>query len=140
MQQAILELIFQYAYHLLLLIAIYLNYGSKDSLLLTTVVGLSALIPMQNVQNYHLWYALCIGIELGKIFLSYNLSTKIKYPVIFLCGLMVLCHIISYFITFILPYRVIIPALEHLEIVSCILFSRPILHKLKRAVKWIHCK
>lgn len=135
-----LEFLLGYGYFILLLIAIALNIGNKDSLLLTLVVGFSALIPMQYVTNYHVWYAICIGIELGKIFLSYNLKTRIKYPVIFLCGLMVMCHIISYYLTFILPYKIILPALEHLEILSCALFSSPILLKLKRTIRWIHYK
>jgi len=135
-----LEFIIGYGYFVLLFFAIALNIGNKESLLLTLVVGFSALIPMQYVTNYNLWYAICIGIEIGKIFLSYNLKTRIKYPVIFLCGLMVLCHGISYYLTFILPYKIILPALEHIEILSCALFSTTILLKLKRMVRWIHYK
>ena len=127
-------------YAAILLIALWLNRSCKDSLLLTLVVGLSALIPMQYVTNYNMWYALCIGIEVGKIALGSSLKTRIKYPVMFLCGLMVLCHFISYFISFIEPYRIILPALEHLEIASCALFSKPVLLKLKRMIRWIHYK
>ena len=73
-----LEFIIGYGYFVLLFFAIALNIGNKESLLLTLVVGFSALIPMQYVTNYNLWYAICIGIEIGKIFLSYNLKTRIK--------------------------------------------------------------
>lgn len=127
-------------YAAILILAVILNRSCKTSLLLTLAVGFSALLPMQYVTNYHLWYALCIGIEVGKIALAYNMKTRIKYPVIFLCGLMILCHIISYYVVFIEPYRIILPALEHLEIASCALFSKPVLLKLKRMIRWTHCK
>lgn len=139
MLQAVLDIllqgIVQYAYYILLLTAVYLNYGSKDSLLLSLVVGFSALIPMQLVTNYYVWYSVCIGIEVGKMALAYNARTRIKYPVIFLCGLMVMCHVLSYTNTFMTPYRVILPALEHLEILSCIMFSTPILVYIKRKIR-----
>lgn len=135
MLAAVLDIAVQLLYPTLLLVAVYLNYGSKDSLLLSLVVGFSALLPMHMVTNYHLWYAICIGMEVGKMFLAYNLKTRVKFPVIYLCGLMVICHVFSCTNTFMTPYRAILPALEHLEIVSCILFSYPILQYLKRKIK-----
>lgn len=135
-----IEILSSYGYYFLFILAVFLNINDKDSLLITLLVGFSALIPMQYIQNYYLWYAICIGMEVFKIFLSYNLKTRIKYPIIFLCGLMVLCHVLSYVMTFILPYKVILPALEYLEIASCALFSIPVLLKLKRKIKWIHYK
>ena len=127
-------------YAAILILALLLNRSCKESLLLTLVVGISVLIPMQYVTNYHIWYALCIGIEIAKIVLASSFKTRIKYPIIFLCGLMVMCHFISYFISFIEPYRIILPSLEYLEIASCALFSKPILYKLKRMIRWTHYK
>lgn len=135
MLAAILDIAVQLLYPTLLLVAVYLNYGSKDSLLLSLVVGFSALLPMHLVTNYYIWYSICIGMEVGKMLLAYNLRTRIKFPIIFLCGLMGVCHLLSYSNTFMTPYRTIIPALELLEILSCILFSHPILLYLKRKIK-----
>lgn len=132
---AIQEILLEYGYYVLLTIAIFLNRGNKPSLLLTMVVGLSALIPMQYIQNYYLWYGMCIGIEVGKIVLAYNLQTRIKYPIMFLCGLMLVCHLLSMYVQVIIPYKTILPALEHLEIASCALFSVPVLLQLKRKVR-----
>lgn len=131
---AIIDMLCSLLYPTLLVVAVYLNYGSKDNLLLSLVVGCSALLPMHLITNYHVWYAVCIGIEVGKTFLAYSLKSRIKFPVIFLCGLMSLCHILSYTNTFMTPYKTILPALEHLEIISCIMFSTPILIFIKRKI------
>ena len=118
----------------LLIIAVILNRKYKRNLLLTLVVGFSGLMPMQMVTDYYVWWAICLGFETSKIFLACYLKVRASYPVMFLCGLMLGCHIALIFVDNLIPHTVIIPILEHLEIVSCVLFSHDILQYLKRKI------
>jgi len=122
-------------YVALLIIAIALNWSYKKNLLLVLVVGFSGLLPMQMVTDYYAWWTICIGFELFKIGLAVYLMTRISYPVAFLCSLMLACHLIIMFAINQAPHTIIVPALEHLEILSCILFSHPALLYLKRKIK-----
>jgi hypothetical protein len=136
-------------YAILFAVAIALNIGCKKSLLLTLVVGLSALIPMQialdgihsfsvfinhEVSQYYLWFAICLGFESFKTLLACQLKIRLSYPIVFLCSLMSICHLTLFFVDNLLPHKIIVPILEHLEILSCILFSPIILKYLKRKV------
>lgn len=134
-------------YAILLIVAITLNIGCKKSLLLTLVVGFSSLIPMQialenihyfsvyidrEISQKHIWFGICIGFELIKITMAIVMSVRVSYPLIFLNGLMLLCHLSLFATTNWQPHTLIVPALEHLEIISCALFSVPSLIYLKR--------
>lgn len=134
-------------YAILFAVAIALNIGCKRSLLLTLVVGLSALTPMQialdgihdfsllvgkEISKYYIWFAICLGFELLKIFMALKMKLRIGYPLVFVNGLMFLCHISLLVTTSWQPHTYIVPALEHLEIISCALFSTPSLIYLKR--------
>lgn len=122
-------------YMALLIVAVILNRKYKRNLLLTLVVGLSGLMPMQMVTDYYWWWAICLGFELFKIVLALILRTRISYPVIFLCCLMFICHMTLLFVDNTLPHKIINPMLEHLEIICCTLFSPIILHHLKNYIK-----
>jgi hypothetical protein len=134
-------------YAALFSLAIALNMGCKKSLLLTLVVGLSALIPMQialesvhnlsifinfEVDKYYIWFAICLGFEALKIITALVMKLRIGYPLVFINGLMFLCHASLLVTTDWQPHTFIVPALEHLEIISCALFSTPSLIYLKR--------
>ncbi len=141
-------------YVALLVTAIALNWSYKKNLLLVLVVGLSGLLPMQIVSewvaslytavgnllsvdiasDYHAWWTICLGFESFKIFLAYKILTRLSYPIMFLCSLMLVCHLTLLFVDNLLPHKIIVPILEHLEILSCILFSPKILKYLKRKV------
>lgn len=118
-----------------LIIAVALNLSYKKNLLLTLVVGLSSLLPMHMVTDYHAWWAICIGFELFKIGTAIWLLTRLSYPIMFLCSIMTACHLTLLFVHNQIPHTVILPLLEHLEILSCILFSHPVLLYLKRKIK-----
>lgn len=119
-----------------ILIAAMLNYNCKKDLLLSLVIGLSVLLPMHLLKDYYyVWYAVCIGSEAIKALLGYFLNTKMKYPLIFIETLMIACHGTSYYFDGAsLPYRSILPVLEYVELLICILFSIPVLNLLKREV------
>lgn len=134
-------------YAILLIVAIALNMDCKKSLLLTLVVGFSGLIPMQMaLENIHelsvyvgreisqryIWFGICIGFELIKIIMALVMSLRISYPLVFLNGLMLLCHLSLLLTINWQPHTIIVPVLEHLEIISCALFSIPSLLYLKR--------
>lgn len=122
-------------YVTILLVAIALNISHKKNLLLTLVVGLSGLIPMHMVTEYYTWWAICLGFELFKIFLCLTLITRLTYPLLFINGLMFACHMSLFMTTNWQPHTIIIPVLEHIEVVSCVLFSVPLLAYLKRKFK-----
>jgi hypothetical protein len=119
-------------YAILFAVAIALNIGCKRSLLLTLVVGLSALMPMQMVTTALAWWTICLGFELVKMVLSYHLNVRVGYPLLFINSLMLLSHLSLLVTTDWQPHTIIVPALEHLEIISCALFSIPSLLYLKR--------
>jgi uncharacterized protein YhhL (DUF1145 family) len=121
----------------ILVLAVALNIKDKESLLLTLVVGFSMLLPMHMLkEHYYLWYGVCIGSELLKIVLSIFLCSRLKYPIMFLSGLMLTCHTMSMYLDdFTLPYRTAMPILEYFEILVCILFSTPILIILMKEFK-----
>lgn len=134
-------------YAALFILAIALNIGCNRSLLLTLVVGFSALIPMQialetihnfsvlvnyEVSRYYIWFAICLGFEALKILMAYLMKIRLGYPIIFINGLMFLCHASLFVATNWQPHTLIVPTLEHLEIISCALFSIPSLIYLKR--------
>lgn len=134
-------------YAALFILAIALNMGCKKSLLLTLVVGFSALIPMQialesihefsklighEVRQYYIWFAICLGFEAVKILMAYLMKIRLGYPIMFINGLMFLCHASLLVTTNWQPHTLIVPALEHLEIISCALFSIPSLIYFKR--------
>lgn len=134
-------------YAVLFILAIALNMGCIRSLLLTLVVGFSALIPMQmalenihylsvlldyEISQYYIWFIICLGFELTKILMAFIMKLRIGYPLIFINGLMFLCHASLLVTTNWQPHTFIVPALEHLEIISCALFSVPSLIYLKR--------
>jgi len=134
-------------YAILLIVAIALNMDCKRSLLLTLVVGFSSLIPMQialesihnfsvsmghELSQYYIWFAICMGFELIKITMAICINVRVSYPLIFINGLMLLCHLSLLATVNWQPHTIIVPALEHLEIISCALFSVPSLIYLKR--------
>lgn len=119
-------------YLILFLIAIYLNIDCKRSLLLTLVVGLSALMPMQMVTTALAWWTICLGFEAVKIILCLSLRVRLGYPLLFINSLMLICHLSLFLTTNWQPHTLIVPVLEHLEIISCALFSIPSLLYLKR--------
>lgn len=121
-------------YVALLILATALSMRYKRVLLLTLVVGLSGLLPMQMVTEAYTWWAICIGFELLKIILAFKLKTRLSYPVMFLSSLMLICHLALLVADNQMPHTVIVPILEHLEMTSCILFSPIILHYLKRKI------
>jgi hypothetical protein len=122
---------------IILLVAVALNYADKRNLLITLLVGFSMLLPMQLLEDsYYIWYGVCIGSELVKIVTARLFKSTISYPVMFLSSLMILCHCISfYFDGFTNPYHTIMPTLEYMELLVCILFSIPILKILIKRFK-----
>lgn len=121
----------------LLILAIILNYGCPRNLLMIVLAGISANLPMHLLKDsYYLWYMTVILAESIRIFVAYRMNTLASAPVTVVCGLMVVSHLISFMYDgFSMPYKTIMPYLEHVEIVCLILFSSPSLHYLKRKVQ-----
>ena len=124
------------AYPLLFILAVIANKDCKKGLLLTLMVGLSGLMPMQMVTNYYAWWTICLGFELFKLTVSVFFKIRMSYPLVLINGLLLSAHLSLLVTTNWVPHTIIVPALEYIEIISCLLFSKPLLLKLK-GIRWI---
>lgn len=114
-------------YLVLLALAIGLNRKDGRMLTLIAVVGVSVFIPAP--REWPNFYIFCISAEIIVALLALRLKAAASAPVILLCVALVIAHIMGYYkdgYPNLSPYRVIIPCLETLEILCCILASAPI--------------
>ena len=123
-------------YGALFLLALWINKGSSENLLITLLVGFSYYFPYDQIHNHNLWYLTCIIMEISKILFARIQNTQLQWPIGILCLLMLSNHIISYIFKNTVPiYHFNMVYLEHLEILCCIIFSHTIINKLKGFVK-----
>lgn len=122
-------------YFSLLILAVVLNRRENSYLLLTLVVGLSGMLPMYLLTDWYVWWSVVIGAEVLKILLSFKYRTYLSYPTIFLSSIMLTCHLMLIVSSNWQPHTKIIPVLELLEIVSCVIFSSSLITLVKRKIK-----
>jgi len=135
MEQAIQYFIGILLYPMLLLLAVYLNKRSCTSLLLLLCVALTYYLPTELIENYYLWYAVCLGAELSVLALSYFIRVVPSYPLACLTLLLFTSHLTS--IVTIKPevYSVVAVYLEHLQMLTFVVASPLIIEKLKRKLR-----
>jgi len=124
--------------YLLIALAILINIKEDNALLLSLLVSLTILLPMQYVHSFNIWYFICVACETAIALSALSLNTTTSLPVCFCCTLMNICHLNGWVFNGYKdnsPYHVVLPYLEHIEIASCILFSKPIINKIKGKVK-----
>jgi hypothetical protein len=123
-------------YAALFLIAVWINSGCKKNLLLTLLVGFSFYFPTELITNYYTWYATCISIEIVKIVSCYMLFSRISPPLLAMNIFMLVCHLMSFIFEINIPYyRQVMPYLEILEILVCILFANKTLYYIKGQIR-----
>lgn len=123
-------------YAALFITAICINIGCKKNLLLTLLVGLSFYIPTELITNYYWWYATCISAEVIKITACYLLFSRISPPLLAMNFFMLVCHLMSFLFEVNVPYyKQVIPYLELLEIMACILFANKTLYYIKGKIR-----
>ena len=123
-------------YAALFITAILLNSGCKKNLLLTLLVGLSFYVPTELITNYYAWYITCISAEAVKIVACYVLFSRISPPLLAMNIFMLACHLMSFLFQVNIPYyKQVIPYLELLEILACILFANKTLYYIKGRIR-----
>jgi len=122
-------------YPSLMIAAAYLNRNSVSSLWLLSVVSASHYLPVKNIENYYLWYAVVICTELLVITLSIRLKCYASFIVTSVTTLLLLSHITSLLASNTTLYSIIAKYLEHLQMLSFIVASPSLIEKLKRELR-----
>lgn len=128
-------------YGALFLLALWINRGSLENLLITLLVGFSYYFPTELIHDRNYWYAVCIVMELSKILFARIQNTHLTWPISIICSLFLVNHVISYIFKNTVPiYHFNMVYLEHIEILCCILFSHTIINKILKEVKCLLSK
>ncbi len=122
-------------YPSLMIAAAYLNRNSVSSLWLIFIVSASHYLPVKNIENYYLWYAVVICTELLVITLSMRLKCYASFVVAGVTSLLLLSHITSLLASNTALYSIIAKYLEHLQMLSFIVASPLLIEKLKRKLR-----
>ena len=123
-----------WCYILTTILAVYLNKNNKSHVLMSLILLLDVLAPIDTIH----FYSSCILIEMCVFISAIILNTMLSKIIAFLSVQMIALHIIG--ATFHgefcnSPYRYLTPITEYSEILSCILLSNPVIHKIKGIVK-----
>lgn len=116
----------------LLALSAWLNLADRRMLVLTALVGASVFSPTP--AEYDNFYLFCISFEMIVALMALRLKTAASVPIVILCFVLVLAHIMGYYKDGhppTSPYRAIVPMLETLEILCCVLASAPLLSRLR---------
>lgn len=120
-------------YCLLLAVALAANRSNRHMLLLVAVIAASWFAEAPR-SSYEAFYAFCIAVELSVAGVALWLRTNASATVALICAAMLLVHIAAFFAdTYppLSPSRLIIPALEHAEVVACIVLSNPLIGRIR---------
>ena len=120
--------------------ALLVNLGNKKMLALTFFVAAGFLvdIPRTSADEFYLY---CMLVETCIFIAALNVKCEASGAVMLSAGLLFLCHCLGYWkdgYPALSPYRALVPALEYIQIVCCIIFSRPlvaILHNRESQTK-----
>lgn len=115
----------------LLGLAVCLNARDRRLLALSLLVGASVFTPTP--REYDNFYLFCISFEIIVALVALRLNTAASVPIFILCFVLVIAHVMGYYkdgFPPFSPYRAIVPTLETLEILCCVLASAPILSRL----------
>lgn len=99
-----------------------LNIADRRMLVLTALVGASVFTPTP--AEYDNFYVFCISFEMIVALVALRLKTAASVPLAILCLVLVIAHVMGYYKDGYpphSPYRAIVPTLETLEILCCVL-------------------
>lgn len=116
----------------MLALAVWLNQGDRRALTLTVLVGLTIFVPTP--REWGNFFLFCISAEILVIIAALRLKTAASPLVILACVLLVIAHVMGYYkngYPSYSPYRAIVPTLETLELLCCVLASAPIASRLR---------
>lgn len=109
-----------------------LNARDGRMLALTLLVGASIFTPTP--REYENFYLFCISFEIIVALVALRLNTAASVPIFILCFVLVIAHVMGYYkdgYPPFSPYRAIVPMLETLEILCCVLTSAPLLSLIR---------
>lgn len=127
-----------FTYTCLFLLAVYLNRKNPDSVLLTLLVGLSWYIPVDLIHSRGWWFTTCIASEVFVLIFSLILNTASKFAMVGITFMLAMSHAFCWKFKSLETYYIVENYLEYVEILTCILFSNPIIHNIKERVKRCH--
>lgn len=116
----------------LLGLAVCLNTRDGRMLALTLLVGASVFTPAP--REYENFYLFCISFECIVALAALRLNTAASVPIFILCLVLVIAHVMGYYkdgYPPFSPYRAIVPMLETMEILCCVLASNPLLSLIR---------
>ena len=115
------------------LAALSLNRECKNSLLICLIVILSYYFPTELITNYYLWWGAVVALEVMVITTAISLRSSLSIAVACTSFLLLLCHMdgIVFNVYKDANYLSIVKFLEYLAGISCVLFSAPILNRIK---------
>lgn len=122
-------------YTVMFLIAVYFNLKDTRALLMALVVGLSYFFPFELISSRESWYIACALSELIVIAFCIWLRSKSSVAIAGLCVMLLASHFIAYHDIQLQAYSIVAKYLEHVQVLSCVLLSHPILNYLKERIK-----
>ena len=116
------------------IVALYSNRESKSSLFLCGAALLNTLFPAFLITNYYIWYLIVFLLEFVVIYFSYKSTEFLALPLLLIHGCLIVFHVshlLSYSPT---HYYYLVQSFEYMSGICCILFSNPILTKIKESI------
>ena len=110
-------------------IAVWLNRKDASGLLLTLLVYLTYILPVELITDRNLWYAACISAEIFVLGTALRLKCHNSLPIAICCIYLLAGHIASYFAETAYSnsvYCATSEVMEFLEILCCAIYSKPV--------------
>lgn len=118
---------------ILLGLALLLNLSNKKMLALTFIVGAGFFMPVPRTGEWYEFYQWCSFYQICVALCAMVVKCHERWAVVFFSLLLLLCDALGYwkdgFPAF-SPYRILVPTIEYLQIIACIVLSNPIRSRL----------
>lgn len=122
-------------WHLLLLtVALVINWGDRNAICLTLMIGLSLLIPVNQFTTRSNFYLVCGLFEILFALIALRIDTRASDFVILMCVILFGLHMVGWDAgghKINSPYRLLAKIAEYAQIVACIAFANPLMRLLK---------
>lgn len=117
---------------ILLGLALLINLSDRKMLALTFIVaaGFFSPVPQTSWQEFYMY---CMLTEACVFIAAYNVKCYERYAIMLLAFLLFVCHAMGYWkdgYPAFSPYRSLVPMIEYMQIIACIIFSQPIRSRL----------
>lgn len=119
----------------LTLVAIALNKEDLRLVLFCLLVACTKYLPLHLVTDYYMWYSVCILVE--SLVIVYCLKSKfhVSFVLLPITSLLLFSHLANLLFFKRESYVIIANTLEHMQILTFIISSHPIITKIKERMK-----